>query len=53
MYNIHEVVHVNIDGVWYHAQIVDVTQYSAYVYVYDLGKWRQIDLVNVRRERTA
>lgn len=53
MYNIHEVVQVNINGTWYAAQIVDITKYSAYVYVYDLGKWRQVELSNIRKERTV
>lgn len=48
MYRTGEIIQVKIENTWYEAEIIDITEYSVYVYIFDLGKWRQVELSNIR-----
>jgi len=48
MYIINEVVSVKINGKWYDAEILDITNIGAYVYIFDLRIKKNVKLSSIR-----
>lgn len=47
-YIIGELIEVRIDGKWWGAEVLDVSDHSAFVYIFDLGIKKNIASRNMR-----
>jgi hypothetical protein len=47
-FSISEIVSVKVNGKWYDAEILDINDSSAYVYIFDLHTRKNVSLGSVR-----
>lgn len=43
-----EIVSVRVSGRWYEAEILDITESGAYVYIFDTRKRKNVSLRDIR-----
>ena len=48
MFIISEIVQVRVNGKWMEAEILDITDSGAYVYIFDTGKHKNVRLRDIR-----
>lgn len=47
-YSIGEIIQVKVNGQWYDAEILDASDSSAFVYIFDLGTKKNVASRNMR-----